>query len=332
MMTITEALWQSLETGSLPSSGLVLRRFPADFLPDISAALYLPGRYPALAVEVTDTTFLQNAVGQSFRDLKISLREAVLIIELQNPALREIFAVLCDDLAQHLKYQTDHNAIAQELSNRLYKWSLLFEKAASPGLSPEEQRGLFGELIILKTILEKVSDPLSILNSWHGVSGGSQDFFFTDRAIEVKTTFGNRHQIVTINSAAQLDESSLVFLWLAHLALENGSGGNNGKTLNGIVREILTLLATNDGTTTRFKAKLAEVGYFETQQSLYDQPAYHIRAIRYYQVRDEFPRIRPDELRSGIDAIKYSIRLSDCQTWLAEDDSVLKNLPILNHE
>lgn len=332
MTTTTETLWKSLETGSLPSSGLVLRRFPADFLPEISAALHLPDRYPALAVQVTDTNFFQNTVSQSFRDLKISLREAILLIELQKPDLREIFAVLCDDLAQHLKYETNPAFIAQELRNRLHQWVLLFEKATTSGLSPEEQRGLFGELVILKMFLENATESLSILKGWQGTSGGSQDFFFSDHAIEVKTTFDNRHQAVTINSTTQLDESDLVFLWLAHLALEDATGHNYGKTLNDMVREILSLFTKNAEAITRFRAKLAEVGYFESQQSLYEQAVYHVRSMRFYQVRDEFPRIRPDELRSGVDAVRYSIRLSDCQSWLTEESIVLKNIPLLSHE
>jgi len=336
MKTTTETLWQSLETGNLPSTGIVLRRFPADFLPEISAALHLPGHHPALAVQLADTSLLENALRQSFRDLKISLVGAeqppVLLIELQNPALREIFAVLCDDLAQHLKHETNPVVIARELRNRLHQWSLLFEKAAAPGLSPEEQRGLFGELVILKMLLENTADPLTVLNGWQGVSGGIQDFFYTDRAIEVKTTSGNQHQTVTISSAAQLDESGLTFLWLAYLTLEIASGGNEGKSLNDAVDDVLALLESNAEATIRFRAKLAEVGYFEAQRPLYEHPAYHIRATRFYQVRDEFPRIRPNELRSGVDTIKYAIRLSDCQTWLAEASFVLQNLPILRHE
>jgi plasmid maintenance system killer protein len=246
--------------------------------------------------------------------------------------LREIFAVLCDDLAQHLKHETNTNIIARELCNRLYQWSLLFEKAASQGLSPEEQRGLFGELIILKMLLENTTDPLPVLNSWQGVSGGIQDFFFSDRAIEVKTTFDNRHQTVTISNAAQLDESKLSFLWLAHLALENATSENYSLSLNDAVDIIFNLVGTNTESTTRFWAKLAEAGYFEPQRPLYEQPAYHIRATSFYQVRDEFPRIRPHELRSGVDTIKYTIRLSDCQTLLEEASFVLQNLPILTHE
>jgi uncharacterized protein YbaR (Trm112 family) len=331
--TITEALWQSLETGNLPSTGIVLRRFPADFLPEISAALHMPGKHPAFVVRLADISLLENALRQSFRDLKISLVGAeqppVLLIELQNPALREIFAVLCDDLAQHLKHETNPAVIARELRNRLHQWSLLFEKAAAPGLSPEEQRGLFGELVILKMLLENTADPLPVLNGWQGVSGGIQDFFYTDRAIEVKTTSGNQHQTVIISSAAQLDESGLAFLWLAHLLLEISSGGNEGKSLNDAADEVLDLLEVNAEATTRFRVKLAEVGYFEAQRLLYEQPAYQIRATRFYQVRDEFPRILPDELRSGVDAVKYSIRLSDCQTWLVETSSILQNLSIL---
>lgn len=332
MTMIIETLWQSLETGNLPSSGLVLRRYPADFLPEISAALYLPRRYPALAVQIMDTSQLQNTIGQSFRDLKINLRETILIIELQNPALREIFAVLCDDLAQHLKYETNPTLISREVHNRLYQWSLLFEKASSPGLTREEQRGLFGELVILKMLVENTTAPLLVLNGWQGVSGGSQDFFFTDRAIEVKTTFSNQHQTVTISSASQLDESSLTFLWLAHLALEDATGSNDAKSLNDVVAEIFALLATHAEATTHFLAKLAEVGYFEVHSSLYQQPAYQIRATQFYHVQNEFPRVRPSELRSGVDTIKYSIRLSGCQTWLTKDFLVLQNLPILSHE
>jgi hypothetical protein len=49
--------------------------------------------------------------------------------------------------------------------------------------------------------------------------------------------------------------------------------------------EVLDLLEVNAEATTRFRVKLAEVGYFEAQRLLYEQPAYQIRATRFYQVR-----------------------------------------------
>lgn len=334
MKTIIETLWQSLETGPAPASGIVLRRFPADFFPEINAALRLPGGHPAFAIRLPDDISLETLITQNFRDLKISFPASdptLLLIELQNPALREIFAVLCDDLASHLKYEDAPAALSHEIRGRLYQWSLLFEKAAAPGLSPEEQRGLFGELIFLKMLLENTPNALPVLNGWLGTSGGIQDFFFADRAIEVKTTFGNKHQTLVISNAAQLDDSGLAQLWLAHFALETPVS-DAGKTLNEAVAELLTLIEKEAGAVTRFRVKLAEAGYFDTHAGQYEQPAYQIRSEHFYEIKEEFPRIRTTELRPGIETLKYSIRVADCQRWRTDFPIIVKNLPALSHE
>lgn len=334
MKTIIETLWESLESGAKPSSGIVIRRFPADFLPEISATIHLPMGYPGFGIKLSEISLADKFVGQNFRDLNVSSPASdptLLLIELRNPALREIFAVLCDDLANYLKSETTPSEIIHELGNRLRQWSLLFEKSAATGLSPEEQRGLFGELVFLKVLLEKSSYPLLVLNGWLGPSGRAQDFFYDDQAVEIKTTIGNNHQTLTISNAIQLDESGLAHLWLVHYALEI-SVSESALTLNGMIDNLVSLLNKDAEATTRLLAKLAEAGYQAAHSEQYGHHAYLIRDKHFYEVKDEFPRIRNAELRTGIEALKYTIRVADCKPWQVDFSTLAHNLPVFDHD
>ena len=74
-------------------------------------------------------------------------------------------------------------------------------------LSQEAEVGLFGEMVVLKALLEAGVPVEVVLNAWQGPLDGLHDFLIGSGAIEVKTTLSTNGFPATVNSLEQLDES-----------------------------------------------------------------------------------------------------------------------------
>ena len=79
-------------------------------------------------------------------------------------------------MIQNISSIVEEKQLVKELLNRLVKWQTLFVKLSQPGLSPESQRGLYGELFFLKKLFKHTTDNLHCLNTWKGPSKTVQDF------------------------------------------------------------------------------------------------------------------------------------------------------------
>ncbi len=130
--------------------------------------------------------------------------------------------------------------LVQELLNRFEKWKSLFDRAATQGLSVEEQRGLFGEVYFLRKFLANNNSFLEVVNSWVGPEKQIRDFQSGSWSVEVKTTHGNNHQKILVSSERQLDTSNIESLFLNHISLD--SRQMSGETLNQIIESVLVLL------------------------------------------------------------------------------------------
>jgi hypothetical protein len=181
------------------------------------------------------------------------------------------------------------------------------------GLTPEEQRGLFGELYFLRNLFKTNNNYLKVLDTWIGPEKQNRDFQFNNWAVEIKTTHGNNHQKVQINSERQLDITHIEHLFLYHISLDKQQ--KSGDTLNDIIDSVYDILKNNTIALYRFKSKLYEVGYFDLQRHLYDIVGYHIRQDTYYKVEKNFPRIEETDIRSGVGDVKYSIILTQCESY-----------------
>ena len=214
--------------------------------------------------------------------------------------------------------------ILKELINRFEKWKSLFDKVSSHGLTPEEQRGLFGELFLLKKLLLSFEQTSFVLSSWVGVEKQIRDFQYNNWGIEVKTTHGNNHQKIQISSERQLDTSNLEHLFLFHLSME--SRLNSGETLNSMVDSIRLILESDFVSLNKFNNKLFEAGYFENHRDNYSDTGYFIRNEAFYKVENKFPRIEEKDIRNGVGDVKYSIIISQFSEYVKSEEFVLQNV------
>lgn len=323
-----EQIWNELDEDNTHVKGLLFRRYSADVQPDVFVAIQNPEKEYCIFFEIKGSVKLNTLSLLNSQEINIDLfpspteyDKRVLLLRLMNKEYSDIFGVLCEDLIENITNETDESVVIREVLNRIEKWKSLFNKITPQGLSPEEQRGLFGELYFLRKLLQYSNQHTAVVNTWVGSEKQIRDFQNNSWAVEVKTTHGNNHQKIHVSSERQLDITNLEYLFLYHLSLERQS--NSGETLNGMLDSIIEILRDDLIALNRFKFKIFEIGYSDTQRSLYENIGYHIRRDVYYKVENDFPRLEEKDIPDGIGDIKYSIVLSKCTSFIIPETQLL---------
>lgn len=237
----------------------------------------------------------------------------------------EIFDVLLEDLITRLIDIPDPRKVVREFLNQLDRWEALFSRYSANGLTAEQQKGLYGELHLLRILLNASTDRAQALDSWVGPDAAVQDFRAGGWAIEVKTSSHTTRERFTVNGERQLDESPLENLFLYYLNLDVRIRG--GESLNAIISAIRLMLATKVALLLTFNRKLIDAGYFDAQADTYKENGYVIREKYIFRVTGDFPRITPANLLPGVGEVRYSASLSDCLPYEITEQQLFKTLP-----
>ncbi|MBC5774343.1 PD-(D/E)XK motif protein [Pontibacter sp. KCTC 32443] len=324
-------LWAELAKVSSFTSGLMMRRYSSTVLPDVYVGLRAPEKHRCLVIKLShaytpDTKPFNNLKDISFEIVpdEQSQGKNMLLILLLNNEHRDVFSTLCEDLIQEIRNVGEERALVRKLTNRYEKWKALFDKAKSTGLNAEQQQGLYGELFFLRKWISYAPDRQKCIRAWLGPEKAVRDFQDGSWAVEVKTTRGNNHQLITINSERQLDTTGLDQLYLFHLSLDVRQ--SSGESLNDMVESVAAALRDDVIAYHLFQVKLLEAGYFAVHQPLYSSTGYHIREDNIYHIRDEFPRIEEHDIRKGVGGVKYTISISDHTSYIADENLVIQHL------
>lgn len=329
-MKINE-IWQELENDESFSHGLLLRRCSTSVLPDLFVAMRSPEKTRGIGASVGADVPVNLSPFSNLRDISVERIEgepshgkSILLFQLLNNVHQDIFTVLCEDLIASVASVSDESKLINELLNRFEKWKSLFDKAGLQGLTPEEQRGLFGELFFTRKYTQNGSSALNTVNSWVGPARQLRDFQSGSWALEVKTTHGNNHQKIQISSERQLDRSNLDNLFLYHLSLD--ARQQSGETLNQLADNVSEIVSPDFTALNRFKNKLLEVGYFEHHRPLYESNGYFVRQESIYEVEGDFPRIEEGDIRNGVGDVKYSIITANCSDFVRTEEQLFQIL------
>ena len=324
-------IWIQLESNSPAIAGLFKVRYSDTSKCDVYLGIKYPeaNRFFIIRVPLIigkEFNFRYEFKGLKFEkiydpdDSQFLLLNLVLI----DSQLKDIFDTLVLDIIAAIIHETEIKAILRNYTNRLVKWQSLFDKFNQQGLTPEEQRGLYGELFFIRKFLTRNPDSQSVLNSWVGPEKQIRDFQFGLWSVEVKTTHGNNHQKIQVSNERQLDTRNLDNLFLYHLSLE--SRQQSGETLNEIADSIIELLQNDFGSLNYFKSKLIEVGYFDRHKLQYTDTGYFIRQGDFYKVEKSFPRIEEKDIREGVGDIKYTIMVSQCFEFLRTEEEIFQTI------
>lgn len=326
-----DTIWEELEKDESFQTGLLYKRYSAKVKPDVFVALKAPEKLRCISFRISSSFNFDIDQLNKFREIKLEvlndakdLNKQFLLILLLNAQHKDIFSTLCQDLVCGVSEIIDENILIDHLAERLIKWQSLFEKLGPQGLSDNAQRGLFGELYFLRKYLSNSSDSAKCINNWMGPEKAIQDFQYSNWAVEVKTTHGKNHQKIHISSERQLDDSIITNIFLFHLSLDIRM--DYGETLNFIIEDIIKMISENSLATNQFKFKLIESGYFDIHKKLYNDIGYTIRHENIYSVIGDFPRITEKEIPIGVGDVKYSIILSESESWKINEYNLFNHI------
>lgn len=246
----------------------------------------------------------------------------ILYIRLKDNAQMELFETLCRDvMAAGEIAETEPEALERAIG-RTFRWHYLLRGGKLEVLSEEAQKGLIGEIEVLKLLIANLG-PRPALTAWTGPSGAPKDFELKADCIEVKARRGASQPFVKIANEHQLADVPDRRLWLAVLAVDKVQQPH-GKTLTEYVADITDLLARMEPSAIMdWDLHLADVGY----DVLHDYSAWRwiVSAPEFHAVADEFPRISAP-VPLGVSAVSHALALSACTPYRTEWSDVLAKL------
>ena len=101
---------------------------------------------------------------------------------------------------------------------------------------------------------------------------------------------------------------------------------NQGASLPELVGDIRAELEAEPASAQLFEASLALAGYLDEHAEKYESNKFQVIETRLYRVEDEFPRVRHEELPSGITNVKYDLDLSSLDAFSADYDVWLSSI------
>jgi hypothetical protein len=246
----------------------------------------------------------------------------ILYIRLKDRAQLELFETLCRDvMAASELAQTETEALERAIG-RTFRWHYLLRGGKLEMLSEEAQKGLIGEIEVLKMLMATIGEKPA-LAAWTGPSGAPKDFELKADCIEVKARRGASQPFVKITSEHQLADVPDRRLWLAVLAVDKVQRPH-GRTLTEHVDEVKARLeATEPSAIMDWDMRLADAGY----DALHDYSAWRwiVAAPEFHAVAEGFPRVAAP-IPLGVTGITYSLALSACAPWSTDWNNVRSKL------
>ena len=252
-----------------------------------------------------------------------------LAVRLRDAASADVFTALADDVAVRVGATTRTTDAVLALLGRLRRWQQ-FLAASQVGLSREQERGLWGELHVLKAHLIPAVGAPDTVAAWKAGAAAHQDFQTPAGALEVKTSAAKQPQSVRITSERQLDDTGVGALFLHVVAVDERDVAPTstapGTSLPGIVSDIRVLLAAEDATLADFEDRLMQSAYFDVHAPRYEGRRRTVRSEQTFRVAEGFPRIVERMLPTGIGEVSYALSLAACAAFVATTPNMLAAL------
>jgi hypothetical protein len=181
-------------------------------------------------------------------------------------------------------------------------------------LSTEEEHGLWGEMHLLRMLLETIGPQA--LEAWVGWDRQAHDFRMGTAELEAKTTTG-KSRIHRISSLQQLVPSPGRRLFLVSMQIMD-AGTGPGESLPGLVADIRPRLGDAAGAWPKLVGRLRQAGYIDADAGLYTE-RFSLRSTpEFVEVTDAFPRLTPDLISNALRPV-HAARITDVQYRVSVD-------------
>ncbi|SHE98935.1 Putative PD-(D/E)XK family member [Bacteroides luti] len=267
--------------------------------------------------------YLMRFVGVEIQILPVNKAKKELAIILLENELSDIFILFIEDIINSLTSVKNEEDAILVISKKIGYWKKLFSKFTGGLLTPQQQRGLFGELYFLRLLLENLNNKEKIVKGWQAPTGSNQDFYYNGIAIEVKTSKSNNPSI-KISNELQLDTTGLINLYLAFYKLNEYPGNQN--SLSGLITIIRNLLSKDYELLSEFNDKLESLGIDSETEAEYSNISYSIRDEKYYKVVSGFPQITKATIDNSIFNVSYEINPIGCFDYEYNINSIISEI------
>ena len=311
-MTDKETPWANLQSGATDARR-VLSDGRFDFFWIVTGR-----REPGLLLQLP-AGFQSGATLPVMRNLHIALQDVgarpALVLLLRDDEQTELFETLCRDIVEWAERAQDVSDAVARMIRRTMRWHHLLRGGRSDKLSPEEQRGLIGELQFLHELIDHLG-PLGAVQAWTGPAGSAKDFEMGTLYVEVKARRGAAHPHVQISSEVQLSDVEDARLFLRVLPVDSVPPPN-GLTLTQHVDTLEALFAQADlEALDLWEQALADTGFDHAHD--YSDRRWIAGPARTYEVTEGFPRIAAP-VPAGVSGVRYSIALDACEPFAVEE-------------
>ena len=309
------AAWRALD-GSTGEGGW--RTIPLEMKGNcrLLAGRYFPGNEEAILVGFRSVSVPQDKnlpQGHGFRVNRIERNIVadghvwVSLARLTAGSL-DMFALMAEDIVNFLNSRTteSEDSIFHAFLGRIRAWQNFMDREGAGILSAEAETGLFGELIVLDTLISTGMPTIDAVNAWQGPVDGIQDFLIGTGAIEVKTTASQGSFPAKISSLEQLDNSLVQPLYLAgvRVALHD-----SGMTLPAFAQTVRLKFSSDSTARSIFENRLIQAGLLEAHVDSYTRCFVHSSTVTFH-VNEEFPRLTAGNVGIEIRKARYELDLA----------------------
>lgn len=215
----------------------------------------------------------------------------------------DIFAIMVVDILRVIEVVaiTLKRGMIEAFLERVREWQAFMTRAQAP-LSSDAQIGLFGELWMLRLLMD-TSLGADALSCWLGPLRAAQDFHIREGAIEVKSTIQTGSFLARINSIEQLDCDRTPTFLCAFRFEEN----IDGLSLTDLVTQLRVRFG-QAGVRRVFEALLMVMGYLDEHALLYGRTL-TLKEAKAFRVKGEMPRLTRAALPAAIRSAAYVLDL-----------------------
>jgi hypothetical protein len=270
--------------------------------------------YEYAAGKELDKNITPDLVGIETIPMALGNGRARLVLVLKDKCNWELFYSICTDLLNATRLINQTCTAVDSILRRLYRWQEFLKKNHSDLLSEEKIKGLIGELIFLRNHLIPRYGVIDAVKFWCGPEGTPQDFNVNDSAVEVKCQAGSSLPCVKIASpdqlSSQLPKTYLYVVTLGKTTEDNEGALNLPLLIESVQNELRHGTAQS---AERFLDLLCQVNYYHSNK--YMEFNYLLLEEQVFEVKDEFPRVCPEDLAPGVIKLSYSLSLADCEPY-----------------
>jgi hypothetical protein len=232
----------------------------------------------------------------------------IIVLQLTDNDFKDLFDDLIISLYEGIKSISLVDEYSKYFIQTFYRWSEFFIDKKSDLLSEDAIKGLMGELMVLKLLINKPNRPEInfLLNSWKGPYDKGNDFELENKNLEVKTKSPSGID-VKIASEHQLEVSQGKGLELYVVSMQ--SDFTVGVHIRDLILEIKNTVQESSGDNSILWKALSQKNINFKNMSQYDHYKFQpVNWISYNCSDPNFPKLSKSNIPQEVSGLKYNLR------------------------